>query len=150
MAKTPIPEHDLDLISKATGLLTIELAFLLVFLYGSLAPTDYGDTTTGFLNYRGPSYVTTVLVLSALTTAPFCAAATLVAVARDSGLGNRFIRMSAGLLGVAGLGFGVHILLAILATNEMTSSFALGLVILAAVMIGLLWAAWRFSAARTD
>jgi hypothetical protein len=35
------PDH--DLISRAIGLLTLELAFLVIFIYGELPPKDFGD-----------------------------------------------------------------------------------------------------------
>jgi hypothetical protein len=138
-------KHDVDLIPMATGLLTIELAFLTVFVYGSLAPTDFANVKTGFLSFNGLAGWLTIFILSALVGAILSAASTLVAVSQRWSSSDRLIRMSAGLLGLAGLGFVVHLFVAMLTENEWTDTFLLGVAVFVVVISFLLAGSWRFA-----
>ena len=145
----PEPHDDLELISKATGLLTIEIAFVLVFMFGGLSPANYSDITTGFVSFVGLAALTTFVILSALIGGLLSAAATLMAVSRRSGHADRLLRMSTGLLGLAGLAFGIHIFVLTLTVNSWSSAFLTGLVAFAIAVAFLLAAAWRLVGNRT-
>ena len=141
-------KDDLDLVSRATGLLTIEIAFLLVFFYGHIDPANLGDIAGGFWSFRGIEILTTILIASALVAAILSSAAALSAVLRDTNVGGRLVRMSAGLLGFGGLVFVVHVLLRTLAENEWTNAFVGGLATFAFAIVAMVLVAWRVSRPR--